>query len=219
MTTTKRYERRITAFMEDPDNMNIGNIIHANAGAQQFGYRAALVGGATVYGWAIPAVIQPLGTGWLENGWAEVSFRKPTYPGDEMAAIVSERGDGVYNLVVVNQDGEVCVSGQFGLGRAAWLGDLQSPQALCRSSRAFQDAPRRLPLRDHFRAAVGPGDQSQSGLPLVPPLRLRCADARPQRAVQGARPRETQRAGLKLAPSALAHSKARLTPVAAGRTM
>ncbi|HXH23455.1 MAG TPA: hypothetical protein VNN10_15660, partial [Dehalococcoidia bacterium] len=85
MTTTRRYgERRITAFMEDPDNMNISNVIHANQGARQYGYRAALVGGVTVYGWTVPAILQALGPRWLSDGWIDVSFRRPTYPGDEM---------------------------------------------------------------------------------------------------------------------------------------
>jgi hypothetical protein len=128
MTTTRRFgEHHITAFMEDPDNMNIGNIIHANGGAQQYGYKAALVGGVTVYGWTIPAVLQALGPRWLDDGWIDVSFRHPTYPGDEMTATVSEQDGGVCELKMINQDGVACLIGELGLGRAPWLDDLRVP--------------------------------------------------------------------------------------------
>ncbi len=128
MTTTRRFgERHITAFMEDPDNMNIGNVIHANQGARDYGYKAALVGGVIVYGWTAPAILQALGPAWLEVGWADVSFRRPTYPGDEMTARVTERDDGACDLAMTNQDGETCISGELGLGRAPWLDDLKMP--------------------------------------------------------------------------------------------
>ncbi len=128
MTSTRRYgEHRITAFMENPDNMNIGNIIHANQGARDYGYRAALVGGVTVYGWAVPAVIQALGPEWAENGWAEISFRRPTYPGDKMTARVTEQDNATFELTMSNQGGEVCVSGALGLGHAPWYGELEMP--------------------------------------------------------------------------------------------
>ncbi len=150
MTTTRRYgERRITAFMEDPDNMNIGNVIHANQGAREYGYKAALVGGVTVYGWTVPAVLQALGAEWLDNGWVDVSFRRPTYPGDEMTARVTER-DGGFDLTMTNQDGETCLSGEVGLGKAPWFADLRSP-----SRRAAELRPPETPQLTLEVAPVG----------------------------------------------------------------
>jgi len=141
MTTTRGYgERRITAFMEDPDNMDISNVIHANQGAREYGYRAALVGGVIVYGWTVPAILQAVGHEWLGNGWVDVSFRRPTYPGDEMIARVSEAGNGKFELAMTNQDGEVCLSGELGLGRAPWLDDLKLP-----SRRTAEPRPDSIP--------------------------------------------------------------------------
>jgi acyl dehydratase len=145
ITSTRRYgERRITAFMEDPDNMNIVNVIHANQGAREYGYKAALVGGVIVYGWAIPAVLQAFGADWLARGWADVSFRRPTYPGDELVARVGEHDDGSCELTITNQDGEVCVSGEVGIGDAAWLAELTLPAEL--TARPRPDSLPRLTL-------------------------------------------------------------------------
>jgi len=160
MTTTSRFgERRITAFMEDPDNMNIGNVIHANQGAQEYGYRAALVGGVIVYGWTVPAILQAAGHEWLENGWIDVSFRRPTYPGDEMTALATERAGGVFDLVMTNQDGETCLSGELGLGRAPWFDELKMPsrrQAEPRPDQLPQLTPESAPVRRDLRPMAVP---------------------------------------------------------------
>jgi len=153
-------ERRVTAFMEDPDNMDIVNVIHANQGAREYGYRAALVGGVTVYGWAVPAVLQALGPEWLSDGWADVSFRKPTYPGDEMTARVSEREGAVFDFVMTNQDGEVCLSGELGLGRAPWLDELRLPER-----RTPEPRPAELPQLTLATAPAG-----QDIRPMAAPL-------------------------------------------------
>ena len=65
--------RTITAFLDGPDSPDISNPIHSTEVATQYGFRAALVGGVTVYGWTVPAIIGALGEGWLERGWADVS--------------------------------------------------------------------------------------------------------------------------------------------------
>jgi acyl dehydratase len=140
--------------MEDPDNMNISNVIHANQGAREYGYRAALVGGVTVYGWTVPAILQALGPRWLSDGWIDVSFRRPTYPGDEMTARVVERDDGLLELTMTNQDGEVCVSGELGLGRAPWLAELRVParrQAEPRPASVPQLTPEVAPVGQDLR--------------------------------------------------------------------
>lgn len=151
MTTTRRFgERRITAFMEDPDNMNISNIIHATQGAQAYGYKAALVGGVTVYGWCAPAILQAMGTEWLERGWIDVSFRRPTYPGDEMTARVNERDDGLCDFEMKNQDGETCLSGELGMGTAPWLHELSNP-----ARRIAEPRPEQVPQLTPEVAPVG----------------------------------------------------------------
>lgn len=129
MTTAPRSaEHRITAFLDGPDNRNIPNEIHSTEGAKEYGYRAALVGGATVWGWATPAIIEALGAGWLDHGWAEVAFRRPTYPGEDLAITVVPE-DGAWTLHVTGPDGHDRISGTVGLGDAPWLPMLVSTPA------------------------------------------------------------------------------------------
>lgn len=121
-------ERRITAFMEDPDALRPENPIHSTSGGLEYGFRAALVGGVTVYGWAAPAIVEALGESWLERGWVEVAFRRPTYPGDEMTARLVEQEGGAFELTMANQDGEACLRGSAGLGDAPFLDGMHKPQ-------------------------------------------------------------------------------------------
>ena len=115
-TAIRPGHRTITAFLDGPDSMDIRNVIHASDGAKEYGYKAALVGGVTVYGWAAPAILQSFGEKWLGTGWADVSFRKPVYPGDEMTVDVTPADDGSATLAMTNQDDAVCVGGRLGMG-------------------------------------------------------------------------------------------------------
>ena len=151
MTSARRSgTSQVRAFIDDPDNINIANIVHSNAGARQFGFRAALVVGTTVYGWAVPAILRALGTEWLENGWSAIGFRKPVHPGDDLTTRVSEREDGACDLVVSNQDGENCAVGSVGLGHAPWLSELRSPLR-----RTPEPKPERVPALTLENAPVG----------------------------------------------------------------
>ncbi|MBM3139106.1 MAG: hypothetical protein FJZ92_02540 [Chloroflexi bacterium] len=128
MTTTRRSnEHRIVAFLDGPDSLNIGNVIHSTEGAKQYGYSGALVGGVTVYGWATPAILEALGDGWLDRGWAEIAFRHPTYPGDELMIRVEGDGAAAWSLRMTKPDGSDAVVGTLGLGDAPWLGELTLP--------------------------------------------------------------------------------------------
>ena len=116
--TREVIENRFTAWMDNPNDPTISNKIHAADGAKEYGFQAALVGGVTVYGWCVPTILQAAGEGWLDNGWAEVHFRRPTYPGDEMTIRATPLDDGSWGFVAEKQGGEVCIRGQFGLGDA-----------------------------------------------------------------------------------------------------
>ncbi|MDP6607107.1 MAG: hypothetical protein QF664_12745 [Dehalococcoidia bacterium] len=148
-------ERRITAFMENPDAPRPENPIHSTGGGQEYGFRAALVGGVTVYGWAAPAIIEALGERWLGDGWVEVGFRRPTYPGDEMTARLIEQDgqdgqQGVFALVMTNQDEEVCLRGTAGLGDAPFLDGMVRSQR-----REAEPRPAELPAITLANAPVG----------------------------------------------------------------
>ena len=82
----RRASRRITAFLDGEDRPDIPNPIHSTGVARQYGFAGPLVGGVTVYGWLVPPILDLLGDAWLESGWADVRFRRPVYPGDDLEA-------------------------------------------------------------------------------------------------------------------------------------
>lgn len=117
---TPASELRVTAFLGNPDRPDIRNAIHSTQGAQEYGYRAALVGGATVFGWATPAIIEVLGSAWLDTGWAELAFRRPTYPGDELTISVTAQAEQSL-MRITGADGNDRITGELGVGPAPWL--------------------------------------------------------------------------------------------------
>ena len=115
--TTQTIERSITAFLDGEDSIEIDNIIHSTEGAAKFGFQGALVGGVTVYSWAVPALIEALGEEWLDSGWIDFRLRRPVYPGDEITTRVTPTESGV-DFSMAKADGEVCIAGTAGLGQA-----------------------------------------------------------------------------------------------------
>lgn len=114
-------ERQITAFLDGEDSPTISNPIHSTEVAAQYGFRGALVGGVTVYGWFTPPLIEVLGERWLRDGWADVRFRRPTFPGDLMTAWVELGSDGAATLAMLNPEGVATIEGTAGTGKAPWF--------------------------------------------------------------------------------------------------
>jgi acyl dehydratase len=126
-------ELAVEAFLDNEDSDDIRNPIHAGGYARRYGFRGALVGGVTVWGWATPAILEAIGGGWLDRGWSEFVFRRPTYPGDRLDVRVRpdpDRADGALTVTMTNQDGVDCVVATVGLGDAPWLGELRTPERL-----------------------------------------------------------------------------------------
>lgn len=121
------FTRTITAFLDGPDSPDISNPIHSTAVAAEYGFKAALVGGVTVYGWCTPPIIDALGEGWLDEGWADVAFRRPVYPGDVMTVTIERAGDGPATLLMTNDRGERCLVGEVGAALAPWFAELCAP--------------------------------------------------------------------------------------------
>ena len=144
MSTTLRLsdwavERHFDAFLDGADSPDISNPIHSTAVANAYGFKGPLVGGVTVWGWCVRAVMEALGDGWLDDGWAEVNFRQPVYPGDSLTIRVGG-GEAARALEVTNQDGEVCIRGSVDRGQHPAFPDFHRPTRL-----AAEPAPAELP--------------------------------------------------------------------------
>ena len=113
----------LRAFMKNPDEEK-SNAIHSTSGARDYGFQGALVGGATAYGWAAKLFVETLGNQWLDFGWAQVRFRQPVYPGDELVVAIDD--DGSFD-VRRDVDDVSCFSGRVGRGDAPWLRDIGIP--------------------------------------------------------------------------------------------
>jgi acyl dehydratase len=133
VTASERIEQTIEAYLSNADSADISNPIHSTEVAAKYGFRGALVGGVTVWGWATPVILEALGEGWLDHGWCEFGFRQPTYPGDRLT-VVAERGTEedpeAWSVTMVNQDGVDCVRGTVGLGDALWASEFVTPQRM-----------------------------------------------------------------------------------------
>ncbi|SVB22129.1 uncharacterized protein METZ01_LOCUS174983 [marine metagenome] len=126
-------ENTVVAYLDNDDSPDITNPIHSTEVAKSYGFDGPLVGGVTVWGWATDTILAALGEGWLEEGWAEYSFRQPTFPGDTLA-VRATLNQGLlaasWTVEMINQSGEVCVSGMVGLGRAEWVDELIKPRSM-----------------------------------------------------------------------------------------
>jgi hypothetical protein len=115
----------LTAMMPEADAPNPGNPIHSSATARQYGYRAALVGGATIYGWCAASIIEAAGMAWLDHGWADIHFRRPVFPNDSLTVRIDADG----GIDVTGTDERVRIEGSIGMNDAPWLNELATPQA------------------------------------------------------------------------------------------
>ncbi len=120
----RAVERTIVATMPEADAPNPGNPIHSSDGARDYGFRAALVGGATIYGWCAAAIIDAAGMEWLEHGWVDVAFRRPVFPNDRLTVAIAP--DGTFE--VRGDDARVRIDGHIGLGDAPWLSELTASE-------------------------------------------------------------------------------------------
>lgn len=115
-----------TAFMDDPD-ADKPNPIHSTETAREHGFRGALVGGATAFGWTARTIVAALGSEWLDNGWVHLKFVNPIYPDDALRFEV-ERNDNKAWSLGVKREAETCILGELGLGRAPWFDLLSTPE-------------------------------------------------------------------------------------------
>ena len=126
-------ENTVVAYLDNEDSPDISNPIHSTEVAKAYGFTGPLVGGVTVWGWATDTILAALGEDWLADGWAEYSFRLPTFPGDTLtirAELDAESPSGSWTVQMINQSDEVCVAGKVGLGKAVWSHELIRPESM-----------------------------------------------------------------------------------------
>lgn len=170
--TVQTIERSITAFLDGEDSIEIDNIIHSTEGAAKFGFTGALVGGVTIYSWAVPALIEALGEEWLDSGWIEFRLRRPVYPGDQITTRVTPTANSVapaqagaspdastFEFTMAKESGEVCIAGTAGLGEAEFYRDLavaQNRDAVPPADPSTLLTPQNLPIGEDLPAMSVP---------------------------------------------------------------
>lgn len=92
------------------------NLICDDAHARRYGYRAGLVPGVTLYAYMSRGLVEFMGTDWLKQGSAELTFHQPAYDGEELrvsgyVASVSKDGTVCIECRAENTQGMVCSSG------------------------------------------------------------------------------------------------------------
>ena len=111
----------VTAVLDD--DPGYPGTAHDHATARSMGYRAALIPGAFVYGYATRLAVRAWGMDWLARGTISARFRRPVYDGDRLtvaAGALVEDGSGVRaDLTVTNGEGEAVLTGAIGLPHAA----------------------------------------------------------------------------------------------------
>jgi len=151
--------RSVTAT-PDPPPVGVANPIHGADGALAAGYAAALVSGVRTYGWVAEAVVEVLGPSWLDDGWADVSLRRPVFAEDLVIIAVGPTGsasdsseDGAL-AVRASVGDRVVLDGAVGLGTARWAPAIDPPPpalaeepASLRPTYTVDDAPIGRPLR------------------------------------------------------------------------
>jgi hypothetical protein len=164
--TAGTVEGEFIATMDDPDDPETfqRNRIHTNSGAQEYGFEGAFVGGVTLYAWCIPTVIEALGEQWLDHGWVNIRFRRPTYPGAHIRVQLTPKEDSpAFAFEALQDDGQASIVGEVGLGTAPWLSELREtpfsaavPGAADRPFLTLGDAPIGQPLYSYGYGAHTP---------------------------------------------------------------
>ena len=152
MTAAGTRDWRIVAFLDHEDDpATMANPVHSTEFARELGFAGPLVAGATVWGWSVPAILETLGEGWLDRGWARFRFRQPVHPGDEVRIVLAPGEGGAFALRMVNAEGVDCVVGEAGLGANAALAAFEPP---ARMDPAPAPDPRPEPRLDPARVGA-----------------------------------------------------------------
>lgn len=124
----------------DEPEISEGIGIHSTDGARSFGFDGALVIGVNLYARSVPSILEAVGEEWLDDGWIEVRWRRPTLPGTELRLRISPSEDR-HTLELAPPEQDACMVGEFGLGDAPWLGDYRLSRNLTPAGRPVRIFP------------------------------------------------------------------------------
>ncbi|MBZ5612232.1 MAG: hypothetical protein LAP38_28570 [Acidobacteriia bacterium] len=116
---------RVRAVNTAPESENK---IHDNRVAAQYGFRAGLVPGVTVYGY-MTAPILASAPEWLERGTMQVRFLEPFYDGDEVIVKADPQDDGSFLVTAERPDGTLCAKGAAAIGARSESAPAPYPEA------------------------------------------------------------------------------------------
>jgi len=86
------------------------NRIHADDVAAQYGFRAGLVAGVTIYGYMTEPIIA-CAPEWLEHGTMQVRLLEPFYDSDQVIVKAATQDDGSIAVTAEREDGTICARG------------------------------------------------------------------------------------------------------------
>lgn len=152
--TSDVIERTFAATFGDlappsPDEPDIpdGIGIHSTDGARSFGFEGPLVIGVNLYARSVSAILETVGEEWLDHGWIQIRWRRPTLPGTELRLRIRPTGDQ-HALELAPPGKDECMVGEFGLGDAAWLDDYRLSRNLTPEGRPVRIFPEEPPQGD-----------------------------------------------------------------------
>ena len=124
-------ENSMVAYLGHEDNPDISNPIHSTEIAKAYGFPGPLIGGVTVWGWSTDTILEALGNKWLDVGWAEYSFRQPTFPGEKIKIRGTNNDlNNTWTIEIINESNIVCVIGEVGIGKAMWADEFINSKSM-----------------------------------------------------------------------------------------
>lgn len=102
------------AFNQVPDAVNE---IHGDQVAKAYGFKGALVPGATVAAYLIHPFVEAYGMRYLESGYAHVRLHSPVYDGETFEVKVEERAPSSFSARLSQGKSTLCASAEIELGK------------------------------------------------------------------------------------------------------
>jgi len=98
------------AFNQVPDS---SNEIHGDEVAKAYGFKGALVPGATVAAYLIHPFVEAYGLDYLKSGFAHVRFRSPVYDGESFEVEAAELEPSFFSARLSQGESSLCATAEI----------------------------------------------------------------------------------------------------------